>query len=104
MRSPTRVVVWLFHLALPLGGLWLLIARPDLDGVWEDHLAHFWLVLAVAAINVLLGARMNAEAQRREDARLLLVSLAFLSSAGFLLLHALATPGLILPHANSGFV
>jgi class 3 adenylate cyclase/Ca2+/Na+ antiporter len=42
-------------------------------------------------------------ARRHLDARLFLVSLAFLSSAGFLLLHALATPGVLLSHANLGF-
>jgi adenylate cyclase len=41
---------------------------------------------------------------RRGDARVLLVSLAFLASAGFLGLHALATPGVLLQTANAGFV
>ncbi|HET6211428.1 MAG TPA: adenylate/guanylate cyclase domain-containing protein [Micromonosporaceae bacterium] len=34
---------------------------------------------------------------------MLLVSLAFLCTAGFLLLHALATPGVLLTHPNVGF-
>jgi class 3 adenylate cyclase len=42
-------------------------------------------------------------AGRRGDARLLYVSLAFLSSAGFLALHALATPGVLLGKSNTGF-
>ena len=41
---------------------------------------------------------------RRGDARVLFVSLAFLSSAGFLALHALATPGVLLAMPNPGFV
>jgi adenylate cyclase len=28
---PVRPVVWLFHMALPLLGLWLLVAHPRLD-------------------------------------------------------------------------
>ena len=28
---PVRLVVWLFHLALPLLGLWLLLAVPSTD-------------------------------------------------------------------------
>jgi hypothetical protein len=36
---------------------------------------------------------MSTAARRHHDARLFLVALAFLTSAGFLLLHALATPG-----------
>jgi adenylate cyclase len=43
-------------------------------------------------------------AGRRGDARLLYVSLAFLSSAGFLALHALATPGVLLAKSNTGFL
>ena len=39
----------------------------------------------------------------RADARLFLVSLVFLSSAGFLLLHALATPQVLLTGRNAGF-
>jgi hypothetical protein len=38
-------------MALPLLALWLLIAQPDLDVRWEHHPSHFWLVLAVAAVN-----------------------------------------------------
>jgi class 3 adenylate cyclase len=102
-RAALRVVVWAFHLALPLLGLWLLLARPQLDARWEHHAGHFALVVSVAAVNVALGARMSEVARRRADARLFLVSLVFLSSAGFLLLHALATPGILLEGRNAGF-
>src|SRR5687767_9566040 len=46
---------------------------------------------------------MNVAAKRRDDARLFLVSLAFLASSGFFMLHALATPGVLVHHANVGF-
>jgi adenylate cyclase len=96
-------MVWAMHLALPLAGLWLLLARPSIDIAWHDSTSHFWLVVSVAAINIGLGARMSAAARSREDARLFLVSLAFLASAGFLLLHAMATPGVLVHHASIGF-
>jgi class 3 adenylate cyclase len=102
-RAALRVLVWAFHLALPLLGLWLLLAQPRLDGRWEHHGGHFALVVSVAAVNVALGARMSEVSRRRADARLFLVSLVFLSSAGFLLLHALATPGILLEGRNAGF-
>jgi class 3 adenylate cyclase len=102
-RLSVRPMVWVLHLALPVAGVWLLVARPALDGVWENHAAHFWLVLGTAAINVVLAAVMNAESARRSDIRLFLVSLAFAVSAGFLGLHALATPGVLLA-GNTGFV
>src|SRR4030095_7739472 len=47
--------------------------------------------------------RISMTARRHTDARLFLVSLAFLTSAGFLALHALATPGVLVSHANTGF-
>lgn len=102
--APVRFFTWVFHMALPVFGLWLLIRQPALDVVWEHHPAHFWLVLVVAVVNVVLGARMSEAARRRDDARLFLVSLAFLASAGFLFLHALATPGVLLTGSNAGFL
>lgn len=86
-----------------MAGLWLLLSKPSTDVTWHDSVSHFWLVLAVAVINVAVGIRMSASAKARADARLFLVSLAFLSSAGFFALHALATPGVLLHHANVGF-
>lgn len=91
-------------LLLPVAGLGLLLARPELDVQWEHHPSHFWLVLVTAVVNVALAYLTNIAAGRYRDARLVLVSLAFLSSAGFLGLHALATPGVLLPHPNTGFV
>ena len=99
-----RSLIWLLHVALPVLGLWLLIARPEFDLVWEDHAAHFWLVLLTAAVNVGLALVVGEAAYRRSDARLYLVSLTFLCAAGFLALHALATPAVILEGANAGFV
>jgi adenylate cyclase len=95
---------WLLLLALPLLGLALLIARPELDLEWRHQPSHFWLVLLVAVVNVALAYLTNEAAMRRGDARLVLVSLAFGASAGFLGLHALATPGVLLPSSNLGFV
>jgi class 3 adenylate cyclase len=90
--------------AIPLGGLFLLLAAPRLDFLWEHHPAHFWLVLAAAVTNCALAVVTGDAARRRGDARLFLVSLAFLAGAGFLALHALATPGVLLDQPNTGFV
>ncbi len=94
---------WPLLFALPLGGLALLLVEPDLDVDWEHHPAHFWLVLSVSLVSVALGALTSEAASRRKDARLFLVSMAFLSSAGFLGLHALATPAVLLEGRNAGF-
>ena len=88
--------------AVPLVLLTLVRQQPQLDARWENHPAHFWLVLIAAAAAVALGYTVFAAACRRRDARLVFVSLAFVVSAGFLGLHALATPGVLLG-ANPGF-
>ena len=80
-------------LALPLAGLVLLLVEPDADAHWQHRPTHFWLILGTALVNVVLGLAASEAARRRRDARAALVSLAFLASAGFLALHALATPG-----------
>ncbi len=98
------MAVWLLPLALPLAGLALLLAQPDADVHWEHHPAHFWLVLITALVSVVLGYLAGEVARRLGDARLFLVSLAFMTSAGFLGLHALATPGVLLEKPNAGFV
>lgn len=86
----------------PLGLLALLRLRPALDARWEQHPAHFWLVLVAAALATALGYAVAVAARRRRDARLFIVSLGFLSGAGFLGLHALATPG-VMVGPNAGF-
>jgi hypothetical protein len=82
-----------FHLALPMLGLWLLLAVPAADVSIEHHPTHFWLVASSPRVNVgaRRGRRPAAAAARRP--RLLLVGLGFLAAALFLGLHALATPG-----------
>ena len=97
-------MAWLGLLLLPLAGLAVLLAAPEADVVWEHHPSHFWLVLGAALTNAVLAAATGEAARRRGDARLVLVSLAFLAAAGFLGLHALATPGVLLDGPNSGFV
>jgi len=87
---------------VPLAFLALLRIADGIDIRWESHTAHFWLVLAAALVSFTLGYAVNATARRRRDARLFLISLAFMASFGFLALHALATPEVLLGK-NPGF-
>jgi adenylate cyclase len=98
------MVRWTVALLVPLAGYFLLLAQSDWDGIWENHRAHFWLVFLVALVNAALGLVMSEAARRRGDARVFLVSLGFLATGGFLALHALATPGVLLDGKNTGFV
>jgi adenylate cyclase len=90
-------------LTLPLAGLAVLLAAPDADVRWEHHPAHLWLVVAAAAVSFALAWTTGDVARRRGDARLALVSCGFLAAAGFLGLHALATPQVLLDTPNQGF-
>ena len=102
----TVAPVWFIvvALAIPLVGLALLLGVPTLDVHWEHHPSHFWLVLGVALVNVGLGLIVSEVARRSGDERLFLVSMVLLTSAGFLALHAVATPGVVLAGPNGGFV
>lgn len=104
-RSVDRsaLIPWAAALTLPIIGLGVLLARPEFDLKWQHEPSHFWLVLLVAAVNAVLAYLTNVAAGRYRDARVVLISLAFLSSAGFLGLHALATPGVLLQGPNVGF-
>jgi class 3 adenylate cyclase len=104
VRGGTRIAVTAGILMVPLVGLLLVLRQPSLDLRWEHHPAHFWLVLITAMLSAVLAYATGDAAGRRGDARLLYVSLAFLSSAGFLGLHALATPGVLLEKSNTGFL
>jgi class 3 adenylate cyclase len=104
MLSRRNATAALALLAVPVALVALLRLSPDLDGSWENHPSHFWLVLLGALASVALGIAVFGTARRRGDARLLLVSLAFIAAAGFLGLHALATPGVLLDSSTPGFL
>src|SRR5690349_24005693 len=87
-----------------MAGLIVLLAAPGTDVHWEHHPAHFWLVLSSALTSAVLAYATGDSARRRSDARLFVVALAFLAAAGFLGLHALATPGVLLEKRTAGFV
>ena len=91
-------------LALPLAGLAVLLAAPDADVHWQHQPSHFWLVLLTAGLNAALAYATGVAARRRGDRRVHLVSLSFLAASGFLALHALATPAVLLDKPNLGFV
>lgn len=100
--DPVAPVWWGTLVTVPLVLLALILLWPSLDGSWQHEPAHFWLVLAASVAAVALGYAVSGAARRRRDARLFLVSLGFIVSAGFLGLHALATPG-VLVGPNPGF-
>src|SRR4051812_8379270 len=97
--------IWIFiGVAAPLATFVILLAVPGVDRTWEHHPSHFWLVLAAALAAFGVAVSIGANARRRADARLFLISLAYTTAACFFVLHALATPGVLLEVPNTGFV
>ena len=44
-----RLAGWGALCVIPLVGLLVLLAEPSYDLIWENHPAHFWLVVLVGA-------------------------------------------------------
>ena len=102
-RSAAPFALVIGCLAAPLVGLVLLLGFPSIDLLWEHDPSHFWLVMSAAVVNVVLGVVVSEAARQRDDVRTFLVAMVLLASAGFLALHALATPGVVLAGPNGGF-
>jgi class 3 adenylate cyclase len=102
-RSAAVAACWGLAAALPLIGLLSLLWRAELDPRWTNAEAHFVLFLTVGAVDFLLAYAAGQAAERRGDARVLLMSLAFLATGGFLGLHAVGTQGVLFSEPLSGF-
>ncbi len=101
-RPRPQVLTVSLVLLAPLALLVTVKANPSLDKEWLNLAAHFWLVMTAMALAMILGYSVSTAARRRRDARLFLISLGFIAAAGFVGLHALATPGVLVDN-NSGF-
>jgi len=89
--------------ALPLVGLVSLLLREKLDPNWHNHSAHFAVFLTVGLGVFVLAYAAGGAANRRGDARVLLISIAFLATGGFLGLHAPGTTGVLFTEEYAGF-
>ena len=86
------MVAVLVAAALPLVGLVSLLLRSQFDPHIENYPAHFVVFGLVGAVAFVLGYAAGEAANRRGDARVLLLSLAFMATGGYLWLHAIGTP------------
>lgn len=102
-RSELVAAAWVMAAALPLVGLVSLLLREQLDPDWNNHRVHFMAFFAVGAAVFVLAYAAGDAAKRRGDARVLLISLAFLATGGFLTLHALGTTGVLFTDEHAGF-
>ena len=95
--------MWILAAALPLVGLVSLLLRDQLDLDWSNHAVHFAVFMTVGVGVFVLAYAAGEAANRRGDARVLLISLAFLATGGFLGLHAVGTAGILFEHEYAGF-
>jgi hypothetical protein len=102
-RARAIVLASLAGAALPLVGLVSLLLRSRLDPHFENYRLHFLVFGLVGAVAFSLGYAAGEAANRRGDARVLLLSLAFMATGGFLGLHALGTQGILFSEELSGF-
>lgn len=98
-----RTAVVVTGLLLPLAGLVFLL-RPDYAAVhWTNPPLHFVFFLVVGFTAASLSLVAGEAARRRGDARVFLLSLAFLTVSGFMALHAAGTQGVLTDRSLAGF-
>jgi adenylate cyclase len=102
-RAGGLAAAWLVAGALPMAGLVSLLLRSQLDPHIENYPLHFVVFGVVGAVAFGLGYAAGEAANRRGDARVLLLSLAFMATGGFLLLHAIGTPSVLFAKEHAGF-
>jgi class 3 adenylate cyclase len=102
-RSKAAIALGVFACALPLVGLISLLLRKQLDPHIENYSAHFLIFGLTGGLAFGLGFAAGEAAERRSDARVLLLSLAFMTTGGFMLLHAVGTHHVLFEGEHPGF-
>jgi class 3 adenylate cyclase len=102
-RSTAAIAIGVFACALPLVGLISLILREQLDPHIQNYSAHFMIFGLAGGVAYGLGFAAGEAAERRSDARVLLLSLAFMATGGFMLLHAVGTHNVLFAKEHPGF-
>jgi adenylate cyclase len=100
---PLALAALVVALCLPLIGLLSLVRIDYEHWHWTNAPLHFVLFLTVGATAASLSLVTGEAARRRGDARVLLLSLGFLSTSGFMALHAIGTAGVLVHDSLPGF-
>src|SRR3954471_15765916 len=102
-RSKAAIALGVFACALPLVGFASLLLRKQLDPHIENYSAHFLIFGLTGGVAFGLGFAAGEAAEQRADARVLLLSLAFMATGGFMLLHAIGTHEVLFTSQHAGF-
>src|SRR5262245_62627622 len=103
VRGYALLAIVVLAAALPLIGLVSLLLRCEIDPHIENYQLHFVVFGIVGAVAFALGYAAGEAANRRGDARVLLLSLAFMATGGFMWLHAVGTPSILFSNEHAGF-
>ena len=82
-------------LAALLSAFFVLNARPDLNGVYDDGPAHFWIVVITCGISLAIGAVVLPVALRLRNPAIAYLALGLMSIAGIFAIHGSTTPGIL---------
>jgi adenylate cyclase len=102
-RAAAVVLTGVLAAALPLIGLVSLLLRSQLDPHLESYRLHFVVFGIAGTVAFVLGYAAGEAANRRGDARVFLLSIAFMATGGFFALHAFGTPGILFSEEYAGF-
>jgi class 3 adenylate cyclase len=102
-RRRLAIAIVVLALSLPLVGLVFLLGNDYAQVHWNRPGLHFAFFLTVGGAAASLSLVAGEAARRRRDARVLLLSLAFLVTGGFMALHAVGTKGVIADQERPGF-
>ena len=102
-RTSVLIAIAVVAASIPLVGLASLLLRYQIDPHIENYPLHFVVFGIVGAVAFGLGYASGEAANRRGDARVLLLSLAFMATGGFLWLHAIGTPTILFSKEHAGF-
>jgi class 3 adenylate cyclase len=102
-RSKAAIALGVLAGALPLVGLVTLLRREQRGPHLQNYTAHVRIFGLTGGVAFALGFAAGEAAERRADARVLLLSLAFMTTGGFMLLHAIGTHNVLFAHEHPGF-
>lgn len=80
--------------------LWLLIAGVVPDPAWMSATGHFSIVSATSLCALLMAGFMAWSARQLREPAVLFLSLGMLGLAAVFFVHALTTPGVVVPYRN----
>ena len=100
MRIFPRRVGWALIGTVPVAAMALLLTNIISDPTWPGPVFHFYIVSTTAFIATLLAILMAVAAGQVRDARVFFLALSFMGIAGFFFVHALTTPGVLIPDFN----